>query len=77
MFINIFETSVEAIKPGTLSADTRYHELNEWDSLAVLTFTDAIEIEYGVLLKRKDFENAATIEVLHNILQQKRPALDT
>ena len=64
-FIHTFEAAVEAMPPGTLSADTNYKALKVWDSLAILTVTDAIEMEYGVLLKRKDFESAETVEELY------------
>jgi len=63
-FIQTFETAVEAMEAGTLRADTNYKALPIWDSLAVLTVIDAIEMEYGVLLNRKDLEAAETVEEL-------------
>ena len=71
-FIKDFETSVEAVEPGSLTAETRYRELQAWDSLAVLTVTDTIEVEYGVLLNKKDFESAVTIEELYQRVARKR-----
>ena len=64
--MHIFEAALEAVEPGTLSAQTHYKDLKAWDSLAVLTVTDAIEMEYGFLLNRKHFENAETVEDLYN-----------
>lgn len=68
-FITIFEAAIEMIEPGTLSAKTCYKELKAWDSLAILTVTDAIEMEYGVLLNRKHFEAAETVEDLYESIQ--------
>lgn len=69
-FITIFEAAIETIEPGTLSAKTEYKELKAWDSLAILTVTDAIEMEYGVLLNRKYFEGAETVGDLYESIQR-------
>ena len=71
-FIEDFEEAVEDIEPGSLTAATRYRELEAWDSLAVLTFTDVIEMEYGVLLIKKRLESVATIEELYQFVLQKQ-----
>ena len=70
-FIHILEAAIEAVEPGTLSAQTNYKGLKAWDSLAILTVTDAIEMEYGVLLNRKYFESAETVEDLYEIIREK------
>lgn len=69
-FIAIFESAVEGIESNTLSAQTRYKELKAWDSLAVLTLTDAVEMEYGFLLNRKHFESAQTLEDIYRCIQR-------
>lgn len=71
-FIEDFEEAVEDIEPGSLTATTKYRELEAWDSLAVLTFTDVIEMEYGVLLSKKRLESVATIEELYQFVLQKQ-----
>ena len=70
-FIHTLETAIEAVEPGTLSAQTNYKELKVWDSLAVLTVIDAIEMEYGVLLNRNYFQGAETVEGLYGIIREK------
>ena len=70
-FISIFEEAVEGLESGTLTADTDYRELKSWDSLAILTVTDAIEMEYAVLLNKKHFERARTIEELYTVVLGK------
>lgn len=71
-FIKDFEEGIEAVEPGSLVAKTRYREHKAWDSLAVLTVTDIIEVKYGVLLNKKDFESTATIEELYECVIRKR-----
>ena len=70
-FVHRFEVAIEAVDPGTLSAKINYKALKVWDSLAVLTVTDAVETEYGVLLKKKHFERAETIEDLYRLVNEK------
>lgn len=71
-FIHVFEAAIEAVEPGTLSAETAYKELKAWDSLAILTVTDAIEMEYGVLLQREHLESTVTVAELHDSLLGER-----
>ena len=70
-FIHSFEAAIEALEPGTLSAQTCYKELKTWDSLAILTVADAIEMEYGILLSKKHFESAETVEDLYQYVREK------
>jgi acyl carrier protein len=64
-FINAFETSVADLEPGTVTPGTAFKELKAWDSLAVLTVTDMIEMETGVLLRKSDFDKLTTVGDLH------------
>lgn len=71
-FIKDFEEAFETVEPGSLLAETKYRDLNSWDSLAVLAITDIVEMEYGVLLNKKDFEDANTIGELYDCIIQKQ-----
>jgi len=71
-FITDFEEAMEEMEPGLISGTTAFKELKSWDSLAVLTVTDVIEMEYGVLLTKKNFESVTTIEELYQIVQEKQ-----
>lgn len=70
-FIKNFEAAVEDVEVGTLSGETAFRDMKCWDSLAVLTATDMVDIEYGVLLSKSDFTNAQTIEDLFNNVASK------
>lgn len=70
-FVHVFEAAIEAVEANTLSAQTHYKTLKEWDSLAILTVIDAIDMEYGVLLNRKHFEDAETVEDLYRNIREK------
>jgi acyl carrier protein len=72
-FIQIFVESLEELPAEPLTADTRFKDLKSWDSLAVLTVSDSIDMEYGVLLKRVDYQNSLTLGELHiSVLNKQR-----
>jgi acyl carrier protein len=70
-FIADFEEAVEDVVAGTLSAETEFKALKSWDSLAVLTVTDSIEMEYRVLLKRDDFMSNESLTDLYKVVREK------
>ncbi len=70
-FIKNLEEAIEDVEVGTLTAQTRFKDLKSWDSLAVLTVTDTIDIEYGVVLRKPDFESADTLVELFELVQTK------
>lgn len=70
-FIEDFEAAIDAVEPGALSAETDFKGLKSWDSLAILTVTDTVEFEYGVLLRKDDFIESATLAQLYHIIEVK------
>ena len=74
--IEDFEEAVEDLEAGTLSGRTRFKDLKSWDSLAVLTLTDAIEMEYGVLLNKRLLDDVETVEGLYAyVVENKQSSL--
>ena len=70
-FIKIFEEAVEDGEVGALTAQTRFKDLKSWDSLAILTVTDTIDMEYGVIPRKPDFESADTLLELFELVQTR------
>ena len=70
-FIKNFEEVLEDIEVGTLTAQTRFKDLKSWDSLAILTVTDIIDMEYGVVLRKPDFESADNLAKLFELVQTR------
>ncbi len=70
-FIEDFEEAVEDIEPGSLTGDTRFKSLKSWDSLAVLSATDTVEMEYGVLLRKEDFAACDTLCDLYGVVSKR------
>jgi len=72
-FIERFEDAVEGLEPGTLGADSRYRDLETWDSLAVLTVIAMVDAEYGVSLRAEDFQNNPTLRELADAVGSRAP----
>lgn len=70
-FIRDFEEAVEDIGSGTLSAGTRFRELPEWDSLAVLTVLAMVDSEYGVRLRAEDLKTCETLGEFFALVREK------
>ena len=71
IFIQQFEESLDGLEAGTVDEVTTFKELKEWDSLAILTLTDTIDLEYGVLLKKSEIESCDSVRSLFNLVQSK------
>ena len=71
IFIQEFEESLDGLDRGTVSETTVFKELKEWDSLAILTLTDTIDLEYGVLLKKTEIESCDSVQSLYDLVQSK------
>lgn len=71
-FIDVVVDALSEIPEGSLVAETDFKSLKVWDSLAILTVTDAIDCEYGVLMKKEDYQSCATIEELFQLVNSKR-----
>jgi len=72
-FIRNFEEAIEDVESGTLAGDTAFRDLKIWDSLAVLTVTDMIDLEYGVLLNKNDLQGVHTIRDVYDCIKSKGP----
>lgn len=71
-FIEQVEDALYGVDAGTISRETDFTSLKEWDSLALLTLTDTIDIEYGVLMKKGEIESCATVMNLFEKIQSKQ-----
>ena len=70
--ISIIEESLYGIDPGTVSEGSNIVQLKEWDSLALLSLIDSIDMEFGVLLKKGDIEGAQSVAELWQLIEVKQ-----
>lgn len=70
-FISDFATLLGKTPRETLSAETRFKELPEWNSLLALSLIALVEDEYDVLLKSADIRETSTLGELAAVVAKQ------
>lgn len=73
-FVRNFEGAIEGIEPNSLTAETEFTKLEQWDSLAALTVLAMIDTEYSLQVTGNELKSCHTIEALFKILSAKKSA---
>ena len=66
-FIEKFAEAIEVEDVETLTADTEFHELEEWSSLSVMLTIAFFDEEFDKQVGDKEIRQAVTIQDLYNI----------
>ncbi|MGC6455601.1 MAG: phosphopantetheine-binding protein [Coraliomargaritaceae bacterium] len=67
-FIDTISGLLDEVPAEGLNPLTDFKGLKCWDSLAVLTVTDTVDMECGVLLSKNDYQNCQTLEDLYELI---------
>jgi acyl carrier protein len=70
-FLKLFQEVLEK-DDNTLNVEVEFRNLDEWDSLAVLSVLAMINEEYDITIPRNDFEKLITIQDLHEYVMNKK-----
>ena len=70
-FIANFAEQFEDTDASTITAETKFRDLDEWSSLIALIVIAMVYEEYDVQLKGDDMRSAETVEDLFNIVKSK------
>jgi acyl carrier protein len=70
-FINKFKEILE-ITHEEISLDTKFRDLENWDSLSFLSVLAMLDEEFDVLIEGNDFRKLVTIEDLINEIRKKQ-----
>ena len=65
-FVALFAEQFDFTDPSEISAETVFHDLDEWSSLISLSIIAMVDEEFDVALKGDDVKNAVTVEDLYN-----------
>ena len=71
-FIKNFSDQFDDTDSSEITAETNFHNLDEWSSLIALSIIAMVDEEYDVTLKGDDIKNAQTVEDLYNIVKAKK-----
>lgn len=70
-FIELFSNQFDETDPSEISAQTRFHELEEWGSLVGMGVIAMAKTQYGKTLTGKEIRNCVTVEDLFNLIVSK------
>ena len=71
-FVALFAEQLDETNPSTVTAQTKFRDLEEWSSLLALTLISMIDEEFDVTLKGDDVKNSETIEDVYNVVVSKK-----
>jgi acyl carrier protein len=70
-FIELFKETLE-IEDGEVTIETRFRELEQWDSLAFLSVIAMIDEEYDVVIEGNDFKKISTVGELITEIESRK-----
>ena len=70
-FIENFADLFDETDPATISATTRFKELEEWSSLVALSVIAMVDEEYDVEFRGDDIRSSNTVEDMFKIVSNK------
>lgn len=65
-FVSLFAEQFDEIDPSEITANTVFHDLDEWSSLIGLSIIAMVDEEFEVALKGDDVRSSITVEDLYN-----------
>ena len=70
-FIDNFTELFDETDPATITATTRFKDLEEWSSLLALSVIAMIDEEYDVEFRGDDIRGSNTVQDLFNIVKKR------
>ena len=70
-FVLAFADTFDETPIETFTADTAFHELDDWSSINGLAILDMIKRRYGVKLSPHELRNAVTVNDVYNLILSK------
>lgn len=71
VFIANFADQFEDTDPEEITAETKFHDLEEWDSLIALAVLNMTEKKFGKKITFDEMKACETVENLFNVISAK------
>lgn len=71
-FVERFAEAIEMESVDGLKEDTRFRDLEEWNSLAVLSVIAMLDEEYEIQIENVDFKKLETIGDIAQFIENKK-----
>jgi acyl carrier protein len=72
-FFSLLDEMLE-LAPGTISGNERLEDLENWDSLAVISFIALVDEHFGILIESERLAAAETVGDLYGLATQQKAA---
>lgn len=70
-FIASFADQFEDTDPEEITADSKFHDFDEWDSLIALAVLNMTEKKYGKKITFDEMKKCVTVSDLFNLIDKK------
>ncbi len=70
-FIASFADQFEDTDPEEITADSKFHDFDEWDSLIALAVLNLTEKKYGKKITFDEMKKCVTVTDLFNLIDKK------
>ncbi len=71
-FIEKFAEQFDETPSEEFEANTEFKELEEWDSLTILTIIAMVDEEFGIKIKAEEIRSVDTVEELFTLVVLRR-----
>ncbi len=70
-FLRNFEEAIDGVEPGSLTPETEFRTMDQWDSLAALTVLAMADSEYEVSISGTELKNCKTVQDIYDVVAGK------
>jgi acyl carrier protein len=71
-FLTNFTDQFDDTDVSVITPETKFRDIEEWDSLTSLSIIAMVDEEYNVKISGEDFRNSQTIKDLFEIVKSKK-----
>ncbi len=70
-FVANFAEQFDDTDPSEITAETRFHDLDEWSSLIAMSVMALVKTQYGKTITGTEMRECVTVENLFNLIASK------
>jgi acyl carrier protein len=71
LFLENFRGIFDEVDTSIITLDTKFREIEEWDSLTALSFIAMVDDKYSVKFTGEEIRNSLTVLDLYEVLAKK------
>lgn len=71
-FVRDFENAIFGMDPDTLTSETRFREIPQWESITALCLVSMIDSEYNVQIGEMELNRCRTLHDIFELVESKK-----